>query len=155
MIDLAVKRQNRSHDRRAHKRILKTRHEIHRLKVFFERGIGISHLQLILKVAHRPQATDDDIGIELIGEIDKKTLEADHIDFRQISRSRLGHLDPLLEAEHRPLRTRIGHSNDNLIKHRTRPPNNIKVPDGDRVKRTRIDRAGHWRSPAEVLVGRE
>jgi len=81
--------------------MFKTRHEVDSLQIFFQRGIGISHLQFILKVRNGSQSSYDDVCFQFIREIDKKIMKSYDFDLWKIFCHDFNHIDTLLQSKHR------------------------------------------------------
>lgn len=82
------------------------RHQEHRLDGAVQAGVHAGHLELILEVRHRAQATDDDRGAAADDEIHQQVVERADLDLDRLAVQRLDlvahDLHALVDREERP-----------------------------------------------------
>jgi hypothetical protein len=113
--------------------------------------VHLGHLELVLEVGRHPEALDDHVGADLLGEIDDEHRLGvqDHGDAGEVPDRRLDHLAAHLELEQRLL-ARVAHrGHQDVVEQALRRLDDLEVPV---VKR--IERAGEERRPHEAVLAR-
>ena len=100
-------------------------------------------MKLVLEVAHRPQAPDDERRARRAGEVGEQAVERADLDTRVLHRlPDEGH--PLVEREQGLFADVHGHRHDHAVAEGARPADEILVAARDRIERAGVDRdAGH------------
>ena len=110
-------------------------------------GDGQVHLRLghlALGVGQCPQALDDEVGADLLGDVDDELGEVHHLDVVEVGERLADHLLALVEGEERLALLRVADgADDDLVEEERRRLDELAVPVVERVERPRIEHGGH------------
>src|SRR6266481_3869721 len=126
-------------------------HQKDGLDLGVEPGVHAGHLELVFEIRDRAQPAEDHVRPNRLGEVDQEGVEGAHLDALGVAVLEMGDLvaddlDPLVGCEQRALPVVAGDADDQPVDNPDRPPDDIRVPVGDRVESTGVDadaRQGH------------
>ena len=129
-------------------------HQEHGLDVLIEALVHGRHLELVLEVRDRPQPPDNDVGVQLFGEVHQQGRERLHHDLAGDVRNGLAqHLHPLFGREQGSLVVVLGYADDHAVHQLGRARDDVGVPVGDRIEGARIQPDAHLRRLSPSLSG--
>ena len=113
--------------------------------------VHLGHLQLLVEVRDRAQPLDDGVDAVITREIDQQAFEELDTNVGQMLRRFLEHLLAVFEAEQRRRLLRVAdHGNDHFVEMPGRAFDDVEVPEGHRIERSRAESDRHAVSPVEL-----
>ena len=115
--------------------------------------VHLCHLEFVLEVRHGAKALDDEVGLDLFGEVDHQRREHRDAHVAEMADGLLDHLLTFVEAERAATLLRVAHrSHDHLVEQFRRCRDDLDMAVVDRVERARIQNTSHGVSPCALAV---
>ena len=139
-VDAAAEREDFLDQARADVAVLLGRHHEHGFDFIIQPPVHQRHLELELEVRHGAKAADDDLRAAPLDVIHEQAFEGVHLDVRQTVEDRAGHLHAFGQAEQRRFLRVDEDGDDDPIEQPRTTGNDVDVPVGQRIERSRIHR---------------
>src|SRR5690606_36324563 len=109
--------------------------------------VHLGHLQLVLVVADGPEPADDDGDVLLLAVVHRQAVERVDADVAVLLGGLGDHLGPFLDGEQALLVLVDQHGDDHLVVQTGGAADDVEMPVGDGVERSRTDGTAHGANP--------
>ena len=106
-------------------------------------AVHAGELKLVVEVGHGTNAAHHGFGLQCFGELNHQPVKSFHAHIRAIGQGLARHLQSLLQIEHGFFVMGAGHGDHHHVKHTRGAAHNVFVPQGNRIKRARVQ-SNHW-----------